>query len=269
MQNYEESSSTVNESEPEDIEEKEDEDSEGPRPRRSTRQVNQARTQTRLRLNDTRADNNKTHSRDLRNSRRSRHNHSDDESDESNESSSDEGDDGEFHILSFPMCPRKGRKRKRHSYDWHAPLEGTRRSERSRRDVDMREVDVDDIYRQSSPPTPAGPKILNIREVFKPVPRGNEFRERHSQVCDTCNNANNISDMFVYCQGCSLVYHKTCLGHRSGREHLVTKIAEDEFVLQCRRCVNIPQRKDSIAPDHARCQDCKESGASCAPIQRA
>jgi chromodomain-helicase-DNA-binding protein 4 len=142
---------------------------------------------------------------------------------------------------------------------------GSRRSDRVRHNVNMKEVEADDPWTPDSgnPTAPIAPKPTGAREVFQPLPRGDSFRERHCQTCEVCGNTNYSAGTFVYCQGCSLAYHKSCLGHRGGREHLVTKVAEDDFVLQCRRCINFPRRKDVTAPDHARCQDCKTVGRSC------
>ena len=145
--------------------------------------------------------------------------------------------------------------------------EATRHSGRATRHVGgMEEVEVDDIYRSESeePKQPSKPKPVGVREIFKDLPRNNEFRMRHAQHCDVCGS--NFTPM-VYCQGCSLVYHKSCLGHRTNREHLVTKVEEDDFVLQCRRCVGFPRKKDPAAPDHGKCQDCRHHGGACQPFR--
>ncbi|USW53931.1 Putative helicase, Zinc finger, PHD-type, Zinc finger, FYVE/PHD-type, Chromo-like domain superfamily [Septoria linicola] len=147
--------------------------------------------------------------------------------------------------------------------------EGERHSSRATRHVGgMTEIEVDDIYRSESdePKQPSKPKPVGVREIFQDLPRNNEFRMRHSQYCDVCGQGQNFSKL-IYCQGCSLVYHKPCLGHRTNREHLVTKVDEDDFVLQCRRCVGFPRRKDPTAPDHGKCQECKQHGAACRPFR--
>ncbi|KAK4503948.1 hypothetical protein PRZ48_004863 [Zasmidium cellare] len=144
-----------------------------------------------------------------------------------------------------------------------------RQSERATRHVgDMQEVAEDDIFRSESEKerAPVKPKISLVREVFKPLPTNDDFRMRHYQYCDTCGQGKNYAQL-IYCQGCSLSYHKSCLGHRTNREHLVTKIADDEHVLQCRRCVKRAQKKDPTAPDQSKCQDCLQPGAGCQPFR--
>ena len=148
----------------------------------------------------------------------------------------------------------------------------TRRSERSTRNIiKMTEIGIDQIERSDSEPTagnaPAGPRPTGAREAFQPLSRGNIFRARHCEQCESCGNANNSTRALIYCQGCSLAYHKTCIGPRNGREHLVTKVGEGNFVLQCRRCVNYAQKRGHTAPDLARCQDCHELGPACAPFR--
>lgn len=163
-------------------------------------------------------------------------------------------------------------KRKRPSYvsedgtifDKPPPSKSTRSSGRSTRHKGgMQEVGEDQIQRSDSESrTPAAPKIVNVKEVFKSLPRTDPFRTRHVQQCDTCNHDGNYAPL-VYCQGCTLAYHKSCLGQRSSRDHLVTKVGPEDFVLQCRRCVRSAQNKDPSAPDHSKCQDCKAQGSSC------
>ncbi|KAM3425624.1 hypothetical protein BST61_g7569 [Cercospora zeina] len=147
--------------------------------------------------------------------------------------------------------------------------EGARHSSRATRNLDrMTEIEVDDIYRSESeePKQPPKPKAVGVRESFKDLPRNNEFRMRHSQYCDVCGEGSNFAKL-ICCQGCSLVYHKQCLGHRTNREHLVTKVDEDDFVLQCRRCVGYPRKKDKTAPDQGKCQECRQHGTSCRPFR--
>ncbi|KAI7183353.1 SNF2 family DNA-dependent chromodomain-containing ATPase [Hortaea werneckii] len=142
---------------------------------------------------------------------------------------------------------------------------GERHSGRATRHTGgMKEVDVNDIYRSDSDSAraPVKQKVVGAKEVFKPLPRNDEFRMRHNQDCETCGQGPNFAPL-IYCQGCSLAYHKSCLGHRTNREHLVTKIADDDCVLQCRRCIAFPKKKDPIAPDQGKCAECKRHGDSC------
>ena len=162
---------------------------------------------------------------------------------------------------------RPGRPRVNHNrVDLETSL-ATRRSGRStRHQRNMQEASVDDIYRYDSDKAPAQPKAVGAREIFKPLARDDDFRLRHCQHCDTCRNGS-VTGPLIYCQGCILVYHKACLGPRNGREHLVTKIDDDDFVLQCRRCISFPRKKEHTAPDQGMCQVCREAGQSCAQFR--
>ena len=183
------------------------------------------------------------------------------------------GEDGDDLLTSDiqgwkPSRKRKGAARLRLtvgglSYD----DPGTRRSERSTRvRRNMEEVGEDHIE-EGHAPAAAIQRSSGARELFKPLARGNPFRGRHMQTCDTCGNVNSSSALLIYCQGCSLAYHKTCIGPRGNRDHLVTKVDDEDFVLQCRRCVNTYRRKDALAPDLARCLDCYQTNSSCAPFR--
>lgn len=172
-------------------------------------------------------------------------------------------------ILRSNLGP--GRKRKRQSLRTEKPEKirrmGVRQSDRATRATNnMQEADMDDIYRSDSAPKAAAQKVSVVREVFSKLPRGNPFRARHAEGCEVCFDGPNVAPL-VYCQGCSCAYHKNCLGNRSTRDHLVTKIGDDDFVLQCKRCINVYKKKDATAPDLSRCQDCATSGASCRPFR--
>jgi len=196
----------------------------------------------------------------------------------SDEIEDDDSSDDEILLLRSDVVSRKTKRRKllhvasansRTRANEKPIRDATRRSDRAtRHQINMEEVGEGEIYRSDSDSRPGPvPKATGAREAFKPLPRGNRFRERHMQYCDTCKNSSNNAGQLVFCQGCSLSYHRACLGPRGGREHLVTKVGEDDFVLQCRRCVNMPQKKDIHAPNLARCQDCNEFGASCVPFR--
>jgi chromodomain-helicase-DNA-binding protein 4 len=200
------------------------------------------------------------------------------DSDEEEDLSPGDGDD-EYPLVQSDVLARPSKKRRLSrksamdirglSYDKPQKIASRRSDRATRGNVNMEEVGEGEIYRsESDEPAPVPPKASGAREAFKALPRGNKFRERHSQVCDTCSNSHNSSGALVYCQGCTFSYHKACLGPRSSREHLVTKVGEEDFVLQCRRCVNIPQKKDPTAPDLSKCSDCNELGPSCAPFRK-
>ncbi|KAK5164948.1 uncharacterized protein LTR77_009613 [Saxophila tyrrhenica] len=135
---------------------------------------------------------------------------------------------------------------------------------------DMEEVGENNIYWSDSSDemtrAPPKPKVVAVREQFKTPPRNDDFRMRHNQECESCGNGMNFSPL-IYCQGCTLAYHKGCLGTRSTREHLVTKLEGGDSVLQCRRCVAVACKKDPTAPDQGKCADCREHGNACLPFR--
>ncbi|KAF2036763.1 hypothetical protein EK21DRAFT_106074 [Setomelanomma holmii] len=187
--------------------------------------------------------------------------------DDSGDEVEDESSDSD--ILRSDVLP--GRKRKRRSLHPSKPEKfqrsGVRQSDRATRATNnMEEASMNDVYRSDSVPNAAAPKLTQVREVFPILPRSNVFRSRHAEGCEVCYSGPNVAPL-IYCQGCSLAYHKNCIGARSTREHLVTKVGNEQFVLQCKRCINIYQKKDSTAPDLARCQDCAQQGASCKPFR--
>ena len=146
---------------------------------------------------------------------------------------------------------------------------GARRSERTR-DVprrNMRERQEDEISANSENET--GPKVVATKEHFHRLPEHDLFRQRHRQVCDTCDWQGDDAQKgpLVFCQGCTTAYHKICLGSRGSRDHLVTKVAENNFVLQCRRCIGLANQKDHLAPDHGVCAGCGESGKVSKPLR--
>ncbi|RDL37854.1 p-loop containing nucleoside triphosphate hydrolase [Venustampulla echinocandica] len=146
----------------------------------------------------------------------------------------------------------------------------TRRSGRERANKNMKEMDMDEeIYADEVVKTNA-PKVISIREIFQPVPTQSRFKIFHNNDCDVCGgtgtHSNKGTSPLIYCQGCSSSIHKVCLGYRSGREHLVTKVGHENFVLQCRRCIGTSVKKDPSAPRLDVCQGCKETGASCIPF---
>ena len=146
---------------------------------------------------------------------------------------------------------------------------GARRSERTRDRPhrSMRERQEDEISANSE--NEAGPKAVATKEQFHRLPEHDPFRQRHRQVCDTCGWQGDDAQMglLVFCQGCTNAYHKQCLGSRGSRDHLVTKVAEDNFVLQCRRCIGIAHQKDKTAPDHGVCAGCDEPGKASKPLR--
>ncbi|EPS33346.1 hypothetical protein PDE_08308 [Penicillium oxalicum 114-2] len=145
-----------------------------------------------------------------------------------------------------------------------------RASTRSRKSIrkNLRERLEDDLSEAESE-IAKRPKYSGAREVFPGLPRDDEFRLRHFSCCSTCNlyEDDEIKGPLVYCQGCTSSYHQQCLGPRSSREHLVTKIDEEYFVLQCRRCIGISHQKHDVSPHLGRCAVCKEDGAMAEPLR--
>jgi chromodomain-helicase-DNA-binding protein 4 len=131
----------------------------------------------------------------------------------------------------------------------------------------MKERHEDDISAHSE--EDVGPKVVATKEVFPKLPKDNAFRRRHRPECDTCFRAGDDEKKgpMVYCQGCTNAHHKSCLGNRSTRDHLVTKVAEGSFVLQCRRCIGSAQTKDRTAPHLGHCEGCHEPGVFAKPLR--
>ncbi|KAJ4191392.1 hypothetical protein NW755_004578 [Fusarium falciforme] len=199
----------------------------------------------------------------------------------------EEGDDDFMPIIVSDVLPKKGRPNKarqrpkrllsarhkasrtatRHkSHDSDIEFEAPRRSSRATRTtVNMQDdalMDEDSFYIVDEK-TPGPAKVISVKEVFQPLPSDSAFVTMHMDKCHTCGGSRNRGQM-VYCQGCTLSYHKNCLSFRSGREHQVTKVGVDDFVLQCRYCIGIPIKKDENAPKHSMCQGCKRDGRACA-----
>lgn len=147
----------------------------------------------------------------------------------------------------------------------------SRRSERQNKvSRNLEEVGIDDEIFADSDASIAvlTPKVISIREVFQITASTSAFARVHQQHCDVCGGRGNksnkgLSDL-IYCQGCSCSIHKVCLGYRSNREHMVTKIGPQNFVMQCRRCIGTAKKKDDFAPRLDMCQHCHESGKACA-----
>ncbi|KAJ5638067.1 hypothetical protein N7490_007946 [Penicillium lividum] len=113
------------------------------------------------------------------------------------------------------------------------------------------------------------PKYTGAKEVFRELERDDEFRNSHFACCSTCNwyEDDKEKGILVFCQGCSSSYHQFCLGPRGSREHLVTKIEEGNFILQCRRCLGSSYEKHDIRPHLGRCAECREEGQMSQPLR--
>lgn len=111
---------------------------------------------------------------------------------------------------------------------------------------------------------PVGPK-----ECFKYLPRSHPFRARHLQTCRSCggDETRERGKQLVFCQGCQDAYHHACLGYRRKRDHLVTRVAEDDYVLQCRFCIGLAHQRDEYYPHLGRCTATKELGPMSHPLR--
>jgi chromodomain-helicase-DNA-binding protein 4 len=192
-----------------------------------------------------------------------------------------ESDDNPAQVYSDISGPPKNRKRKaihsrfrgsgkRHIGDRSVEVLGVRRSTRSTKPIkNMREHGEDEIWADEGSEVEGPPRAVGVREVFVSLPRNNQFRLRHHLQCSVCGERGNSSQrgVLAFCQGCTFSYHRVCLGHRSGRDHLVTKIGDENFVLQCSRCVGVARKKEATAPRQDICQVCKVAGPACAAFR--
>lgn len=167
-----------------------------------------------------------------------------------------------------PVKPRRGRpalpKRRR---DDDALEEAPRRSGRANQSKKTMYLDDnldEDLYAVEEEKLPSVPKISGAKEVF-PRLQNEAFKHVHATICGTCSNNADAPNkgMMIYCQGCSNAYHKICLGFRSTRDHVVTKVGPFQCVLQCRDCVGSKKKKEAGSPNLSICQVCKVKGRAC------
>lgn len=172
----------------------------------------------------------------------------------------------------------RGKKSRRRHYkvtidDWSDPEEAAigRRSGRSNKATGIMQEHLEDeeIFADETD-TPKGPLVASVRESFAELPAENKFRTSHNRHCDVCfgfdKDSNKGTSPLIHCQGCTTSIHKACLGSRTAREHVVTKVGDGNFVMQCRRCVGTARKKDDAAPRLDVCQGCQKPGLSCAPF---
>ena len=143
-----------------------------------------------------------------------------------------------------------------------------RRSARTKGTVDMREFEDDEIG-EADRKQPGPPKAIGAKEYFVELPGNDPFRLCHSQTCHTCQESgdNEEKGLLIFCQGCTFAYHKKCLGYRNGRDHLVTKVGFQDFILQCRRCIEVAASKHPRASRQGHCQSCRQPGAMSRPLR--
>ncbi|KAK6337389.1 hypothetical protein TWF730_002790 [Orbilia blumenaviensis] len=131
----------------------------------------------------------------------------------------------------------------------------------------MKERDEEDI--ETVEVKTSAPRVIYQREVFREFNTKEEFAQVHTPWCDTCSDpAGRMKGPLVLCQGCSSAYHKGCIGNRAVREHLVTKLCDQTFVLQCKRCTRRAHKAEKRLPRLDVCTDCRKIGRSCEPFRK-
>lgn len=146
--------------------------------------------------------------------------------------------------------------------------EPVRRSGRTTKTTkNMKDPLMDEELYADDDKVPTAPKIISIKEVFEPL-NDSDFKDVHCDTCDTCGGDSLAGGKgpLIPCQGCSLMYHKVCLGYRSAREHFVTKVGPEYFVLQCRHCTLFHKKRDLNSPNLDTCLSCKTQGPACKPF---
>lgn len=168
------------------------------------------------------------------------------------------------------LSGRRQTRLHRESSDSEIEFEQPRRSGRATQTIryaqDDLDLDEESFYRveENSHETP---KVVSVKELFRPLATDSSFVTSHMTICHTCRGSSSRGQL-IHCQGCTYSYHKHCIGPRNQREHLVTKVGEADFVLQCRFCIEIQQKKDPLAPRLSKCQICMSSGQCCNPFSK-
>ncbi|KAM3494777.1 hypothetical protein MY3957_001908 [Beauveria namnaoensis] len=188
------------------------------------------------------------------------------------------GDDDFRPVISDIAPPKRGRRPTRGSARRLTPgrqrpsgggsdieFEAPRRSSRATKNLQRMndEYDSDEDFESMAVVKERGaPKVVPVKEIFHPIKPESPFAVAHMQKCHVCAGSQQRGQL-IYCQGCSLTFHKGCIGLRSSREHLATKVDKDSFVLQCKFCIGVYTSRDDIAPRYDMCQQCKGPGVSC------
>ncbi|KAL4919999.1 PHD/FYVE-zinc-finger like domain-containing protein [Aspergillus aurantiobrunneus] len=148
---------------------------------------------------------------------------------------------------------------------------GTRTSTRQRKALrrNLREMYEDGISEYEAVLS-KHQKYVGAKEKFEKIPSNDPFRFRHQNTCEVCSIKGDHPDKgpLVFCQGCTDAYHQVCLGPRTAREHLVTKVASDKFILQCRRCLGSAHTKDPKFPHQGYCTGCNQKGKMSQPLRQ-
>ncbi|KAF4767916.1 hypothetical protein HAV15_002425 [Penicillium sp. str.  len=195
------------------------------------------------------------------------------EIEDSEESSDDDEDDDaptKRHHLRRGV--QKGRKQRNREWSEQSSASdtGKRASSRLRqtRRRNMKERLEDDEYSEREVEQPKQ-KFSGAREQFRELPLDNEFRQCHSQLCAQCGYEDHDPEKgaLVFCQGCTVSYHQGCLGDRSSRKHLVTKVDDGDFILQCSRCLGIKHQEHDMKPHLGHCAVCRDEGPMSQPLR--
>ncbi|KAL4970830.1 putative chromatin remodeling complex subunit (Chd3) [Aspergillus stella-maris] len=195
-------------------------------------------------------------------------------SDEEKAAKSDSSDD----LIVTSRSRRSGLRKKRPQYrsalDSDSDIgarAGTRTSTRQRKVMrrNLRELPEDDISEYEAVLS-KHQKYVGTKEKFEKMSTSDPFRSRHRNTCEVCSIKGDHPDKgpLMFCQGCTDAYHQICLGPRTAREHLVTKVASDKFILQCRRCLGSAHTKDPNFPHQGYCTGCNKKGKMSAPLRQ-
>ncbi|KAJ5567572.1 Zinc finger PHD-type [Penicillium sp. DV-2018c] len=133
----------------------------------------------------------------------------------------------------------------------------------------MKERLEDDEYPEREVEKPKQQRYTGAREQFRELPENHEFRLSHCSSCARCGDEDFDlgKGAFVFCQGCTASYHQSCLGERSRRKHLVTKVDEGYFILQCSHCLGTKHQEHDLKPHLGHCSVCRELGPMSHPLR--
>ena len=170
---------------------------------------------------------------------------------------------------------RGAQKRKRQtrelSEESFASDTGKRTSSRLKqaRRQNLKERQEDDEYSEVEVELPKQ-KFSGAKEQFRELPGDDAFRTSHSEKCFKCGlweDDNPEQGPLVFCQGCTSSYHQGCLGERSFRKHLVTKVDEGDFILQCLNCLGTRHQNHDMLPHLGHCATCNKAGTMSQPLR--
>jgi chromodomain-helicase-DNA-binding protein 4 len=205
-----------------------------------------------------------------------------DERNSNEEISSDEEEESSDELSKDDVRPntrrhlkRGAQKRRRQTHgsseESFASDTGKRTSSRLKqtRRRNLKERLEDDEYSEVEVEVPKQ-KFSGAKEQFRELPIDDEFRASHSEKCFKCGlweDENPKQGLLVFCQGCSSSYHQGCLGDRSTRNHLVTKVDAGDFILQCLNCLGTRHQTHDILPHLGHCATCNEAGSMSQPLR--